>query len=145
MKLPDCHNLCRLITLNTIAFIIGVFCAACSSSLPGESEAAKSLEMISQQRGDLFKIKTVRKTDGVESVFNGVKQYKLTYQAEVECLKPTGEITGTEMIALGPPPVNCVQAGDVKKVQGTASFVKSEKGWQQVLWPASVMRAWEIQ
>lgn len=132
-----------------IAFVVIVIFASlslsCSSSLPTATDATKTLEAISQRYDNLFRVKNIHKTDGLESEINGVKQYKLTYQAEVECLKPSPELSMMEVIAAGMPPIRCAQAGDAKRVEGIAMFAKSEKGWQAVAPPFGLVVVKEIQ
>lgn len=112
--------------------------AACSPSMPSETDATRSLEQLSQRHGNLFKVKNVRKTDGQASEFNKVQMYKLVYQAEVECLRSNAETTPMEIIAQGSPPVRCSQIGEPKKVQGVANFQKTEQGWQEIQMPFAI-------
>lgn len=111
---------------------------ACSSSMPSEIDATKSLEQLSGRHGNLFKVKSVRKTDGQASEFNKVQMYKLVYQAEVECLRTNAKTSPMEIIAMGTPPVRCNQVGESKKVQGVADFQKTEQGWQEVQMPFAI-------
>lgn len=106
--------------------------------MPSETDAAKSLEQLSQRHGNLFKVKSVRKIDGQASEFNKVQMYKLVYQAEVECLRSNAETSPMEIIAQGTPPVRCSQIGESKKVQGVANFQKTEQGWQEVQMPFAI-------
>jgi hypothetical protein len=112
--------------------------AACSSSMPSEADATRSLEQLSQKHGNLFKVKSVRKTDGQASELNKVQMYKLVYQAEVECLRSNAETSPMEIIAQGSPPVRCSQIGESKRVQGAANFQKTEQGWQEIQMPFAI-------
>ena len=125
------HNLHQFTVLFASIILAGLS-FSCSSSLPTEVEATKALENLSHQQGNLFKVKSLAKTDGLESEANGVKQYKLTYRAEVECLKQSPRPTLFDLVSMDAVSVDCDQVGRSKKLDGAASFIKTEKGWQAI-------------
>jgi len=119
--------------LSRIIILLGIlllFIQACSFLNPSESDATAALNELCQKRGSYCRIKSLQKTDGLESEVSGVKHYKLSYQAEVECtgVKPGPESADYEFdqdyrVA------KCASVGDLKKIHGAVNFTKSEKGW----------------
>jgi hypothetical protein len=120
------RRLSRIIIFSGILLLI----QACSFLNPSESDAKVALNELCQKQGGYCRIKSLQKTDGLGSEVSGVKYYKLSYQAEVECLgvKQGPESADYEYdrdyrIA------RCGNVGDVKKIHGAVNFKKSEKGW----------------
>jgi len=114
----------------TLAVALLVMSSACSSlSNPGESDARQVLE---QRSGGLYKVTSLRKTNGQAFENSGVKGYRFEYQADVECLKvnwnsPYPPLSDT--FAGGP---QCTSVGQVHHMNGTIVFEQTEKGWRAV-------------
>jgi hypothetical protein len=97
---------------------------ACSSK-PSESAVVKLLENHGKKTG-LYKVKSVRKTNGVTSQ----NIYKLEFVAEVECLKAKFSESSFQLRLLDRYDAPCEQIGQVLKVTDSIMFEKTEKGWR---------------
>lgn len=106
--------------------LLGSLLISCSASNPTETDAIKLLEDWSKQDFEnLYKVKSLRKTNGQASEVFGVEQYSLSYEAELECLK----LKAATFFG-GPEPIVCEDVGEVQTVFGTLRFEKTEKGWE---------------
>lgn len=112
----------------TLTILLLVLFAACSSlSNPGESDARQVLE---QRSGGLYKVSSLRKTDGQSFENSGVKGYRFEYAADVECLKANWNSPYPPLrddFAGGP---QCTSVGQVHHMNGTITFQQTENGWR---------------
>ena len=115
------NNRYRLRSLGVLLTVGSIF-LACSPANPSEADAMKALDAACRRQQNLCKVKSLHKTDGQASEISKVNHYRLSYQAEVECLRVN--FPGAVAIAL------CRKVGDVRKVKGEFEFVQSENGWQ---------------
>ena len=121
---------CRLICLGVL-LTAGTIFLACSRANPTEADAIKALDAACQEQENLCKVKSLHKTDGQASEVSKVSHYRLTYQAEVECLRVNLSSSGVNILPAGTF-AGCLNVGDVRKVAGVFEFVESENGWHVI-------------
>lgn len=122
--------------------------AGCSSK-PSESDAERIVKQWADEYGNgFYEVVSVKKTDGQEGEFLGVKIYRLEYEARLKFLKncyfghsslminpnaPSSKFyASTEGGILGG--IKKVFAGQEITVKGMISFEKTERGWRPIKW-----------
>ena len=123
----------------TISLCIAVFLAACSPTLPSESDARSKVEQqIQNYSHGLIRLLSFEKTNGVRQ--EGMGMYYIEYTAEIEFLddcmwtsKPffwaTPGIRERESGGFNDEQ-KPGKKGEHRKTTGAVRFTKTEKGWQ---------------
>jgi hypothetical protein len=93
------------------------------SSAPSESLAINYINTIGTSN-KLFKVKSLKKTNGVSE---GSK-YVMEYDFELECLKTNTDNQFFQPQLMGQ--IACDSPGEIQNGKGWLSFEKTEKGWQ---------------
>jgi hypothetical protein len=112
-----------------VATVLGCCLPACSSNSPSEDDAVQALNA---RNARLFKVKSLRKTDGKAIEAFGVKAYEMDYEAEIECtaVNSTRSTGGMPGFSFGMTPAQCYEVGQTQKIKGTIGFEKTENGWR---------------
>ena len=106
---------------------------ASTGARPTELDGKTHVE--SRIKGLGYILKSFKKTDGQSSEEFGVKQYKMEFEALVQCTEvnhPEGSV-----ILVGGYSISCANVGDRHTLEGSIYFEKTEKGWR----PLGPMRA----
>jgi hypothetical protein len=112
-----------------VLLTVGTVFLSCSQENPSEADAIKALDAVCQQYQNLCKVKSLHKTDGQASEVSKVRHYRLSFQAEVECLRDN--VSGRTVI-FPAGSIICPNVGDVKEVAEVFEFVQSENGWRVI-------------
>lgn len=120
-------NMQNFISAIIIIVLSTVFLSGCGSSLPSESDGRSVLEnRMSGGEGasrSAIRVANFRQTDGQEAEVNGVRIYRMWYEAGIECLErphPTDFFN----ICAGR------STGDIVTRSGTLVFEEAERGWR---------------
>jgi len=99
---------------------------------PSEVHARRVLENLTRTITIMFRpplsftVRSFRKTDGQSRVENGVKQYKVYFEAEVEC--SANEYVGDpDLYHLG---IGGSHKKGLERITGSMIFEKTERGWK---------------
>ena len=104
-----------------------VFLTGCGSSVPSESDGRSVLENRTSGgggfSGSAIRVANFRQTDGQEREVHGVRMYRMSYEAELECLERPVPQDFLNICAGR-------NAGDIVTRSGTLSFEETERGWK---------------
>ena len=120
----------RLVALTTL-FPLMMLCG-CGASLPTGYDAQQYIQQQFTKRGDPITVVTIRKTNGQHSVYGGIENYKVEYEAEIEFTEDCffyRDAISTSRRKLGGQ-FRPAKKGDRTVVSGSVRFEKSEKGWR---------------
>jgi hypothetical protein len=105
--------------------LLTILLTSCSPSTPSEADARKYLNDTGAKRDNLYKVKSLKKTNGK----GDDKSYIMDLEVELECLR-------TEEVAIPGPHdryeiyVDGCTKGEIIKRDGKLGFVNTEKGWE---------------